>query len=283
MKYILALIPLISCVLQIRAQVPGTKMIYLNENWKRIEGAVGATYYRVVIPTPDGKFNVTDYYMSGQLQMEAICTAYDPKLIWEGVTKLYHENGTVSEEGPFKDEERYGLHQYWYDNGARHKDVFFHEKEKIYHNYWSRSGQPFLSGGKGIATEQTKDFTYYIEIEDSVQVGAFTIEDADTVYMMVQQNPEYEGGHRQMTWAIAKTMRYPKSARRLGIEGIVYVQFIIDKDGYVKNCKVKRGIDSECDAEAVRAVSSLKRWNPGRHKGKPVQVRFMLPLQFKLS
>lgn len=283
MRHILALTLLTACVLQAGAQVPGTKMIYLNENWKRVEGAVGATYYRIVVPTPDGKFNVKDYYMSGQLQMETTCTAYDPKLIWEGMTKLYHENGTVSEEGPFKDEERYGLHHYWYDNGARHKDVFFREKEKIYHNYWSRSGQSFLSGGNGIVTDQTKDFTYYMEIEDSVHVGTFTIEDADTVYMMVQQKPEYEGGDQQMTRTILRTMRYPPSARRLGIEGTVYVQFIIDKNGNIKNCKIKRGIGAECDEEALRAVSSLKRWNPGRHKGKTVQVRFMLPLQFKLS
>jgi protein TonB len=81
---------------------------------------------------------------------------------------------------------------------------------------------------------------------------------------------------------IRAAMKYPKSARRYGIEGTVYVAFLVGKTGEVSDVRVLKGIQRECDAEAVRAVTTLNKWQPGRHKGQAVYVKFVLPIKFNL-
>lgn len=82
---------------------------------------------------------------------------------------------------------------------------------------------------------------------------------------------------------IAHNIRYPKSARMAGVEGRVIVKFVVGADGTVENVTIKKGIDPECDAEAVRVISEMPAWNPGYQNGKAVMVYYTLPLIFKLK
>ena len=77
-------------------------------------------------------------------------------------------------------------------------------------------------------------------------------------------------------------MKYPTNARRLEIEGTVYVGFIVGKDGTIRDVSVLRGIMTECDNEAIRVVKMMPKWKPGKQNGRNVNVRFTLPLKFKL-
>lgn len=101
------------------------------------------------------------------------------------------------------------------------------------------------------------------------------------VFMVVENMPTFSGGDVQK-W-ISKHVKYPVLAMENGIQGKVYVQFVIERDGSVSNVKVVRGVDSSLDKEAVRVVKSMPKWTPGKQRGKPVRVSFTLPINFQLA
>ena len=95
--------------------------------------------------------------------------------------------------------------------------------------------------------------------------------------------PEYPGGTAAMFEFIQSNVTYPESAKDKGIEGKVFVQFVVEKDGSLSNIEVVRGINEDLDAEAVRVVKAMPKWTPGMNEGKPVRVHFTLPFLFKLT
>ena len=109
------------------------------------------------------------------------------------------------------------------------------------------------------------------------------IEKDDELFTVVDQQPEFEGGYQAMMAFIRQNMTYPPNARRMQIEGTVHVSFIVSKTGDISDVIVLRGIMGECDREAVRVVQAMPRWKPGKQNGRSVNVRFILPLKFKLS
>ena len=105
----------------------------------------------------------------------------------------------------------------------------------------------------------------------------------DELFTVVDQQPEYEGGYDAMMAFIKQNMKYPANARRMQIEGTVHVSFIVSKTGEISDVKVLRGIMTECDREAVRVVQMMPRWKPGKQNGRSVNVRFILPLKFRIN
>lgn len=110
-----------------------------------------------------------------------------------------------------------------------------------------------------------------------------TIAFQDPVFKVVEVMPGFPGGDEARVQFMAKNMRYPETAIENKTEGTVYVTFVIEKDGSVKDAKVIRGIGGDCDKEALRVVKSMPKWTPGQQDGKPVRVQFTMPLQFRLS
>lgn len=105
----------------------------------------------------------------------------------------------------------------------------------------------------------------------------------DKVFTVVEEQPEFAGGYDSMVVFLQRNLRYPVSARQQGMEGTVYVSFIVEKDGAVNDVKVIRGITPETDAETVRVMKMSPAWTPGKHGGEFVRVRFVLPIKFNLS
>jgi len=103
------------------------------------------------------------------------------------------------------------------------------------------------------------------------------------VFVVVEEIPEFPGGEAARLQYIAGNIQYPQSARAKGIEGIVYVTFVVSKDGKVTKAKVLRGVYPSLDAEALRVINSMPDWKPGRQHGKPVNVQFNVPIKFSLS
>jgi TonB family protein len=103
----------------------------------------------------------------------------------------------------------------------------------------------------------------------------------DRVMMVVEEQPEYEGGYEAMIDFVRKNLEYPASARRVGIKGTVYVSFVVGKDGLVSDVQVLRGISVDCDNEAKRVISIMPPWKPGKQNGKYMNVRMNLPIKFK--
>ena len=99
----------------------------------------------------------------------------------------------------------------------------------------------------------------------------------------VDVQPMYPGGMHQAYRLVTNHLVYPERARQEGIEGKVFVQFVIDKDGSVTQVKTIKGIGGGCDREAERIVSLMKDWEPGYKDGEPVRVRMVLPITFQLT
>lgn len=99
----------------------------------------------------------------------------------------------------------------------------------------------------------------------------------------MEKSAEYVGGMSAFYKWLAKNMLYPPSARRMGLEGKVFVEFIIEPDGSITNVSVKRGFDGACDREAVRVTSIMPKWKPGTQNGRPVRQSYTMPITFKLA
>jgi protein TonB len=103
------------------------------------------------------------------------------------------------------------------------------------------------------------------------------------VYEKVDVMPEYPGGHEALIKSIVNEFKYPEKAKKEGIEGKVLIEFVVDKSGNVSETKVIKGIGHGCDEEALRVVKLLKPFKPGMDKGKPVDVKMVIPIAFKLA
>jgi len=115
------------------------------------------------------------------------------------------------------------------------------------------------------------------------QVAKATVSDDDEVYGAVDVMPEYPGGTTAMFDFIQKNVKYPESAKKKGIEGRVFVQFVVEKDGSLSSFTVLRGVSDDIDAEAIRVLKMMPKWKPGMKDGKPVRVQYTMPFKFQLS
>ncbi len=107
--------------------------------------------------------------------------------------------------------------------------------------------------------------------------------DPERIFTSVEQMPEFPGGQAALMGFLSENIIYPAEAAESGKEGLVVVQFVVEKDGSVGVVKVVRGVDPLLDAEAVRVCKSLPLFKPGRQNGQPIRVWFTLPITFKLS
>lgn len=114
------------------------------------------------------------------------------------------------------------------------------------------------------------------EIEEEV------IEEAE-VFTVVEEMPSFPGGPAKMTEYIAKNIKYPMMARESGVEGRVFVNFVVEPNGSISKVKVLRGIGGGCDEEAMRVVQSMPAWKPGKQRGTAVRVNYTVPIVFKLQ
>ena len=105
----------------------------------------------------------------------------------------------------------------------------------------------------------------------------------DKVYDIVEVMPQYPGGMPELMQYLAKNIKYPVQAQKKGIEGRVTVRFIVEKDGSISNVTVVRHIHPLLDKEAVRVIKAMPKWSPGMLNGKPVRVKFNIPVAFRLK
>jgi protein TonB len=115
-----------------------------------------------------------------------------------------------------------------------------------------------------------------------VEVKAPVVE-VEEIYDVVEESAEFPGGMQKMYEFIGKNLVYPAMARESNVQGKVFVNFVVSKDGSISDVKVLRGIGSGCDEEAMRVVKMMPKWQPAKNMGKPVKARFTLPINFKLQ
>jgi protein TonB len=99
----------------------------------------------------------------------------------------------------------------------------------------------------------------------------------------VEKMPEFPGGQAELMSYLKNAIKYPVVAQENGIQGRVTCSFTINKDGTIVDVEVIRGIDASLDKEAVRVITAMPKWKPGEQRGKPVRVKYNLPVNFRLQ
>jgi protein TonB len=103
------------------------------------------------------------------------------------------------------------------------------------------------------------------------------------IFTVVEEQPGYPGGDEARIKFLQENIKYPEEAKELGVQGKVFVTFVVEVDGSITDVRVLRGIGAGCDEEAIRVVKSMPRWVPGKQRGQPVRVQFNLPIKFTLQ
>ncbi len=105
----------------------------------------------------------------------------------------------------------------------------------------------------------------------------------DKPFISVEEMPDFVGGDEARVNFLRKNVVYPPSAREIGIQGTVYVTFVVERNGEITDVQLLRGIGGGCEEEAIRVIKAMPKWKPGKQRGKAVRVQFNLPIKFQLA
>ena len=122
-----------------------------------------------------------------------------------------------------------------------------------------------------------------LEVEETVEEKVVKEEKKEEPFSFVEEMPSYPGGNDELLGFFASNIQYPEIAKRAGVEGKVMVQFVVEKSGDITEIAVLKGIGAGCDEEAVKVARMMPRWTPGKQNGKPVRVRMVIPIHFRLQ
>jgi protein TonB len=127
------------------------------------------------------------------------------------------------------------------------------------------------------------EITEDTEIEEIVFEEPIEEEETDEIFQIVENPASFKGGIGAFYQYVQKNMKYPSQAQRMGLEGKVFVEFVVGKEGKITDVKVLRGIGAGCDEEAIRVLKNSPAWSPGKQRGRAVRQRMVLPITFKLQ
>ena len=172
---------------------------------------------------------------------------------------------------------------------------------EIFNRWGNRVGSTNKEGDLSIEAEHDKETFFLVkkgfnpvsyklnpdkkELKTIIQLKKTETENTkqDSVPLIVEEMPQFPGGELALREYIAKRIIYPKIALEKGIQGTVFVSFIINKKGNVTNAHISKSVDPILDKEALRVVNSLPKWKPGKQRGKAVDVPYTVPVEFVLS
>lgn len=132
------------------------------------------------------------------------------------------------------------------------------------------------------ADEATQVEAYVAPVVQSAPVAEESVEEME-IFTVVEDQPNFPGGDEARILYLKDNIKYPQMARESGIQGTVYVTFVVERNGSVTDVKVLRGIGGGCDEEAIRVIENMPKWNAGKQRGKPVRVQFNMPIKFTLA
>ena len=137
---------------------------------------------------------------------------------------------------------------------------------------------------------ETEDLNINAEVEQNEIIEEYVAPEVveeevveQEIFQIVEEMPQFPGGEGKLMEYVAKNIKYPQIARETGIQGRVFVGFVVEPDGSISNVKLLRGIGGGCDEEAMRVIKSLPKWKPGKQRGKAVRVSYQIPVFFKLQ
>lgn len=294
---------------------------FFNADWDTVPSSDGAAYYRLfdrLVNDTVRTYYFVDYYITGERQNVMACS--DPRCTKKiGEWTWYYKNGQLKQIGSYKNNRYHGVWIEYFDNGDLKSKLEHKMSEdpnvgayiEYFELYDSKSREHLLANGEG------RYVTYY-ESGDTQLVGQVTqmqktgnwreyrkngtlfynehykngvlqegvSYDKDGKkysYTLLEEMPSYVGGQMALMRYLA-TIQYPRVALEKDIEGTVYVQFVVDKDGNVTKVSIARSSGSTIlDEAAMTHVIKSQKWIPGKQRGQKVAVQYVVPIKFKLS
>jgi TonB family protein len=235
-----------------------------------------------------------------------------------GQFTYYFRNGKIKSKGINKDGNPVGIVTSYYENGLTQAVQLFEQASFIPSlvNYYDSSGRQLIKDGNGYCACYFD--SYLVDGGDILEKGKLNSGKRDSLwtgyrknssmyykeqyqngkliagisydslgnqynYDVIEKAAEPKKGMMGFYQHVARTLRYPASARRYGIEGKVFVEFVVNEDGSISDVKSIKGIGYGCDEEAVKAIQSSLHWLPGIQRGQVVKQRMVLPITFKLG
>ncbi|MDR0370387.1 MAG: energy transducer TonB [Prevotellaceae bacterium] len=122
-----------------------------------------------------------------------------------------------------------------------------------------------------------------VSIQAPVAAPVIQEEDEEVIFQVVETMPQFPGGDAAMMKYLRDNVRYPVIAQENGVQGRVTCQFVVNRDGSIVDIEVVRSVDPSLDKEAIRVIQSMPKWKPGQQRGKPVRVKYTLPVNFRLQ
>lgn len=230
-----------------------------------------AEFYRITDQNEEGSL-VRVYSMNGVLLNFTQYKSLDP-MVKNGHAIEFDEDGDVKEMGFYKDDLKDSI---WtkYDKNSNVVSQLVYKENSIIE---------ILKTGRDIkALGEITDTSIVASVPQTLPHPVSEPINADSVLTLVEQMPVFPGGEEALQQFIKTNIKYPKEAKEKRISGRVYVNFIIGKDGVVRDAKIVRGIGGGCDEELVRIVNLMPPWTPGMHAGEPVNISYSMPVYFSL-
>ena len=143
----------------------------------------------------------------------------------------------------------------------------------------------FMMSSTPVSAQQVKKSIIHEDGSVTTMYGDKEIEikkAGEDFYIVVEEMPEFPGGMQALIDFLKANVQYPEAAKQAGASGRVTTSFIVGEDGVCRDFKVLRGVSPELDAEALRVLGLMPKWSPGKQDGKPVPVRYTVPVTFNL-
>lgn len=246
----------------------------LNKKEQEVQAISDAHYFEIIEANTSGGGVKSLYLLKDSVKVST--SSYSD--LHGGTFKLgvlhgpyfkWYESGKAELEANYADGKLNGNYKRWFENGQLNYEVSYRDGVKhdtltvFYETGELRRKEVFdlgkLVGGK-LYDRNGKELKFF----------------------PMEQMPEFVGGEMQMMKWLAKNVRYPGGAMRNKAQGVVYVAFVVGKDGAISEAEIIKGVHPEIDAEAKRVVMAMPNWEPGKQEGEPVRVRYTIPLKFSL-
>jgi TonB family protein len=244
---------------------------YYNKNRIKLLSAEGAYYYEYTEEKALGGGIRTRFLKADSIKVSLFTYSSfegeDKDDTLDGTYNLWYNNGKLSEEGNYKNNELHGTVKTWFESGQLSYEKFY-VKGKL---------QDTLKGY--YEDGALRRIEVYKEGE-MVDGKVFSKEGGSLAYFPAFVMPEFPGGELKLQQYLAKSIKYPKSALKKDVSGLVVVSFVVDVDGAIRELEVVKSVHNVLDKEAVRVIKVMPNWKPGLLEGKSVPVRFKIPVRF---
>ncbi len=302
----------------VNAQVVPAKSVniyYLDKAGDLALDSVKLDFIRVITKdtTNEDSYLVEDFYLNKKRKLVGKSTIPNYYLKREGIFIEYFPNGRRKNVKNYHNNTIEGDEQYYYPNGKQYFTGHYDQSQHQYFITTSKDslGTSLASDGNGSHIEYDDDFklikgrgaivnglkngewkgnyndtlSYSCVYTMGKSVFGTSISKAGNVYHFTNDNinPEFPGGDQKFGLFLARQIHYPAAAKENNIQGKVFINFTVDKQGKLRNLKIVRGIGSGCDDEVIRVLKLSPNWNPGKVYGIPVDISYTIPISFNLQ